>query len=236
MEHFFSSEISRSPQIQLGEEDRRHLLRSLRKNVGDKITLVDGRGHSAKGTIAEINKKTCKVSVEGLEKIDSPKPEIDLFVGIIKNTKRLELILEKGTELGLRKLIFLQSERSVKTRLNPDRLMKIAISALKQSGQFWLPEISIANKDSLPSSLDKSSLILLAQCFGQRSPIEDALSNPSIKPDKVQILIGPEGDFSPKESEMLKNMGAIPISLGDMRLRTETAAIAALSYLRLKCV
>ena len=202
-----------------------HLFSSLRKKEGDTIHFTDGKGASMSGPILQITKKQAIASVESVEDIPANNPIFHLIIAPTKQMERMEWLVEKCTEMGVSKISFLLSKRCERPRLNLERLTKLAISAMKQSLQYHLPQLTVIEKvNSSTLAMCKLSENFIATC--QELP-EDTLSNQLIKGKSVSILIGPEGDFTPEELNIASSVGFQKISLGSQRLRTETAGLYA---------
>jgi len=208
-------------------EEAGHISRVLRKKAGDIFEVTDGTGKGYKAEIVDMGKND--ISARILEEIKGDfeiKTHVHLAVAPTKNIDRFEWIIEKSVELGVSEITPLICDRSERKIVNIERMNKLALSAMKQSGRFVLPKVNeLVKLEKLKSN---SELKLIAHC-------EETLKNelnqlPVAK--SVTILIGPEGDFSPKEIEKAKLENYQPISLGKSRLRTETAAIYALSFFR----
>ncbi len=209
-------------------EEAGHISRVLRKKVGDIFEVTDGTGKGYKAEIVEIGKND--ISAKILEEIKGDfeiKTRVHLAVAPTKNIDRFEWIIEKAVELGVSEITPILCDRSERKIVNIERMNKLALSAMKQSGRFYLPKVNELVK--LEKFKTDSVLKLIAHC--EESEIKNELNQLPIT-KSVTILIGPEGDFSPKEIEKAKLDNYLPISLGKSRLRTETAAIYAVSYFR----
>jgi len=198
------------------ESESKHMIQVLRYQLNDDIYFTDGLGNKYQGRISEISKKGVKCAV--LSKKSENQPQLTLGVGIIKNSDRIEILVEKCTELGLKSLYFIQTEKSIRSNLNTDKLKKTAISALKQSNGAWLPQISIIRfKEVLSLNFENK---LIAHCQDQDEDLKEKIAHNSF------VLIGSEGDFSPTEIKLALDSDFKVIQLGQRILRTETAAIA----------
>lgn len=222
MRLFYSPNIANEKA--LSEDESRHAIKVLRLKEGDKIEILDGVGATYIAEIIDANAKKCEVNI--VEKIKHPKPlySIEIVVSPTKNADRIEWFLEKATEIGISKLTLIQAERTERKKVRIDRLEKIAISAMKQSKTHFLPEISelkILN-DVLESLFDGQRFI--AHCIEDE---KQHLMTQMLPEGKYQILIGPEGDFTQEEIDLAISKGFKPITLGENRLRTETAALYA---------
>lgn len=223
MQLFYCERIE-GPEILLSGQEARHVIQVLRKQAGDVIRLTDGRGFAVDAEIIQVRKDGIHLK-RGSSPIPDPNPvpRFHLVIAPTKNQDRMEWMLEKLTETGLASVQFIQTERTEKSHLRLDRLEAKMISAMKQSNRYTLPELRpmIPFKQALELSFQGDRL--MAVCFGDRKPLRNAIA-PSAS--AVQGWIGPEGDFSPDELERAIQAGLVPVSLGEARLRTETAALS----------
>ncbi len=209
----------------LQEVEAQHAARVLRKRVGDRLDLVDGRGGWFTATITEISKRDCLLQVEQInQEVQRAAHRFTLLVAPTKHIDRFEWILEKATEIGVDEIRPFFSEHSERTRLRNDRLERVIISAMKQSLRSFLPMLHPAmplaeaireaeGSDKFLAYLGEGERPLLRSMVGQNR-------------DTV-VAIGPEGGFSPAEAAQARQLGYHFASLGPHRLRTETAAITA---------
>jgi 16S rRNA (uracil1498-N3)-methyltransferase len=219
------------------DKDQTHHIRDvLRLRPGDEIILCDERGNEYKAIIGKISKESMEFKIKKRNKfIPGQKIKITLACAIPKKSK-MDDIIDKLTQLGVDRIIPLKTERVIvkldkkKEVLRLERWRKIALSSAKQSQRKQLPVIdSLKNiQEVLAEDFD---LKLIPTLTGKQRTLRDAIAESS--PKSILILIGPEGDFTPEELELAKNSGCIPVSLGDLVLRVETAAIAVVSYIRL---
>ena len=214
--------------ITLNEETSKHVVQVLRMQAGEQIHLTDGRGYLLTAQIAEAHKRNCVVKVQGIIYQEKGKGKTTIAISLVKNASRFEWFLEKATELGVNEIVPLLCERTERQHFRYERMKGILLSAMLQSKQVWLPVLSEPVKFEeyvrQTTSLEKM-VKLIAHC-------EDAekqqLSNLQIAEfSNSIILIGPEGDFTPKEIELALQQHFLPVALGETRLRTETAGIAA---------
>ena len=214
----------------LDDEESRHAVKVLRLTEGSEIQLTDGKGSFYQAKITKANPKKCEFEIIN-QSIQQSHPTFrHLAIAPTKNLDRIEWFLEKAVELGIDRITFLNCEHSERKVLKLDRLEKKAISAMKQSGQAFLPQLD--EMTALKSFLKETSadLKFIAYVdFGNEAHLKDL-----VQPEQRNlILIGPEGDFSPKEVELALEAGFIKVSLGLNRLRTETAGIAAVHLMNL---
>lgn len=227
MRFFYAPEIGH-PIHQLDEEETRHVVKVLRANIGDECALTDGKGHLYEGVIHSLDKRTCTLETK-LARTDAlPSRRVHLVVAPTKATDRFEWMLEKAMELGVESIWPVITERSERTREKPDRWMRILVAALKQSQQTRLPELQPLQPLSQAIEALNHMPGFIAHCLpafhktGKPHLIELAGSHA-----EAWVAIGPEGDFTPEEIERALAAGAQEVGLGENRLRTETAGIAA---------
>jgi len=213
----------------IAEFDRfesQHILKTLRKKKGDSIHFTDGRGRLFSGTIMET-RPLLTVRHELLKELPQPEVSIHLAVGFIRHT-RLDFIIEKGTELGVQKFYLLATRHSNYFTANTIRWQKIARQAIKQSIRFFLPEISVSDSLSacLPHLPESSLKIVLEQNAGESLSEILLKANSSLYKDII-FLIGPEGGLGNEELELARSRDFKLVTLGEHRMRTETAALVA---------
>ena len=212
----------------LPETESAHCCRVLRLTEGDRIHAVDGRGHAFECVITYAHHKQTEVEI--LQRSDEPKvwqPRITLAVAPTKNIDRMEWLVEKAVEMGVDRIVFLQCRHSERKVLKRERLEKIAVSAMKQSLKAVLPEISeLTDYRDFVRSVD-TPVRVMGYC-DKDYPRKEFVKNYDGLQD-ITILIGPEGDFSPEEVRLAVECGFEPVTFGNTRLRTETAALYALA-------
>lgn len=224
MNLFYSTEIDERT-IVLGEEEARHCVKVLRKTVGDEIHVIDGNGNLYTAKIVSVGKRDCVCEiVSKTERFGSHNYYVRMCVAPTKNIDRFEFFVEKAVEIGVDEIVPLLCENSERKTINLERAERIVLSAMKQSYKATKPNLTEMTdiKTVLANSFNGKKCI--AHCENQEKQL---LRDVVEKQGEITILIGPEGDFSVKEIELAKQNGWIPISLGESRLRTETAAIAA---------
>jgi len=223
---YISSHEPGQPEIDLDEDNSRHIVQVLRMEVGDEMRLTDGKGALVTAGIAEAHKKRCRVAVRSVELLPPPAQKVAVAISPLKNASRFEWFLEKATEIGVAEIIPLMTDRTERQHLRPDRLHNILVSALLQSRQTWLPVLQPATP---------LVQLLEAPGFDRRliAWIEERSANayPSPQAGSTLILIGPEGDFTPEEVAAALSRKYIPVTLGKNRLRTETAGVVAATLL-----
>ncbi len=230
-------------EIDLPDEEAGHAVRVLRMAAGDDVFLTNGRGTMANGVVAAARKQHCRVSVEH---VWQPRPlwtgHIHVAVAPTKNADRMEWLVEKATEIGVDAFTFVLTKNSERRALRLDRLQRTALSAMKQSQKAWLPRLEglMPFSDFLDQQAD-TPFKYIAHCYTPETFA--ATPQPSAKPllldvvppmDTAVVLIGPEGDFSVEEVRQAMASGWQAVSLGPSRLRTETAALAAVHIMNLR--
>ncbi len=220
---FYAPDILTDQTLPLDESA--HCIRVLRKKEGDTIYIADGKGHFFDAEIVEAHQKHCVVNITNT--INEPKPwlgNLHIAFAPTKNMDRVEWFAEKATEIGIDRFTPLLCRYSERKEIKLPRIEKILISAMKQSQKSFVPQLdemtSFADFVRLPFDGQK----LIAHCYPQEKKI---LKLEYKQGGNVLILIGPEGDFSEKEVQLALENGFEAISLGNSRLRTETAALVA---------
>lgn len=225
--HLFYGPDLRNNVVDLPEEEAHHAQHVLRLSAGSIIGLLDGRGGFAEAEIVEATKRSCAVQVLRREQaLPERKASIHLAVAPTKQMERFEWFLEKATEIGVDRITPVLTSRTERTKLRHDRLERVLIGAMKQSQRRWLPTLDAPTP---LSELDRSAAAqrLFGWCEGERNELV-TVYDPRLS---TQLLIGPEGDFTPAEADMLIASGYVAVSLGQARLRTETAAVAACAWM-----
>lgn len=213
----------------LPESDSAHAVRVLRMKQGDPLLAVDGRGNLMHCRIVEAHPR--HTSVEIIETIPEPlswPQQLTLAVAPTKHLDRMEWLVEKLTEVGVNRIIPLLCERSERKEIKTERLEKIAVSAMKQSLKATLPLISPMTRfRDLIASIPEGTSPVMGYCDDsvRRTDFAEAY----IPQRSAMIIIGPEGDFSPAEVHLALDAGVIPVTFGNNRLRTETAALYGIS-------
>lgn len=212
----------------LPESESGHAVRVLRRRPGDEVEAVDGRGTLYRCRLLDDNHRGAAVEI--VERIRLPKvwkPYITVAVAPTKHADRMEWLVEKLVEIGIDRFVPLRCERSERKELKRERIEKIAVSAMKQSLKAVLPQIdeTMPLKTFLAECATSSAQKFVGYCDADtpRHLLAKAYTHGS----DVSLLIGPEGDFSPAEIKACLEAGFIPVTMGDNRLRTETAALVA---------
>jgi 16S rRNA (uracil1498-N3)-methyltransferase len=215
--------------IELDAEESRHV-KAMRHHDGDTILLTDGQGTRVTGELI-WKKHVAGVQVIQREHMSDSGERLRLVMAPTKQHERMEWLVEKAVELGIASIHFVQCSNSERPIVRMDRLHRVAIAAIKQSQRLHLPGLhDVVKMEQLIAQLS-GGVHLLAHCRDDfpRQPI--AVHNQS---NDVTIWIGPEGDFTLREIEIATEKGMIGISLGEARLRTETAALAALAAIQMQ--
>lgn len=234
MQLFYAPDLTTQP-VALPEDEAKHCTRVLRKQVGDMINVTDGKGGIWEAEIVVADKRECMVSLRDQLPDPMPRPyHLTMCVATARNTERFEWFIEKATELGVDRIIPMSTARTERARYKRDRLERILLSAMKQSGRAVLPVLDeIKPFADVIKELGKTPIdqAFVAVCFGDD---KQHLGNVYEKGRNVVIFIGPEGDLTEQEAEAAIGLGCVPISLGPARLRLETAAVAACHIINLK--
>lgn len=227
---FYSTHIENGF-VRLEEEESRHLLTVLRRKVGDRLQLTDGKGWFYEAEIAEAGKRHALARIVSRHAAPPERAaRLHLAIAPTKQMERFEWFLEKATEIGVDEITPLLCQRSERDRVRTDRLEKILVSAMKQSLRARLPQLN----DPTPfrQMVDRAATAqsFIAWCSADPLPHLQSLLLPGID---TLIAIGPEGDFSPEEVKIALAKGFKGVGLGAARLRTETAGIFAVSVFNL---
>lgn len=225
MQLFYNSDITQSTtEFSFDREESRHVVKVLRKNVGDILKITNGEGWLFDAEIIDNNIKSCRAKIVSSSKQERRPYKLHLVVAPTKMNDRYEWFLEKATEIGIDEITPIICDNSERKVIKRERYEKILQSAMKQSLQCYLPKLNDAVAFTDFMNQDFEGDIYIAHC---EESDRNSLKN-ELKPNKdITILIGPEGDFSVKEIEMALKNNFIPVTLGDSRLRTETAAVVA---------
>jgi 16S rRNA (uracil1498-N3)-methyltransferase len=245
MQLFYQPIINPESEFILPEDEAKHFLKVLRMQIGDILHLTDGKGNLAAASIMADNPKKCKLQIKNITKIEKPYTHYThIAIAPTKNADRIEWFVEKCVEIGIDEISFLQTEHTERNYFNVERIEKKAIAAMKQSLKFYLPVIN--PPVNLSSFFKKKHLLAQsASNFGHENLKREffiaymskikpkTLFQAASKNANVCVLIGPEGDFSANEVAEAFQFGYQGVSLGNSRLRTETAGVAACHALQL---
>lgn len=228
MQLFFNPDIDKhTQQITFDKIESKHIIRVLRKKEGDTIFITNGKGLLFKCQLTSDDYKKCSVSILSQEeKQRSRDYYLHVAIAPTKNISRLEWFLEKATEIGIDEITPIICQNSERKVIKFERLEKIVVSAMKQSLKFYLPKLNkpIYFDDFLERK--QEGKVCIAHCEkGEKKLLKSIVSSR----EPLTILIGPEGDFSAIEITKSIDSNFIPITLGETRLRTETAALVAVN-------
>ncbi len=226
---FFEENLSVSNEFILGEETSKHVSQVLRMKEGEEIRITNGHGQTIIAEIVLADKKKTKVKAIQKTFTESKTSKIIIAISLIKNTNRFEWFAEKATEIGVSAIIPMICKRSEKTHFRMERIRSILISAMLQSQQSWLPELSEPVKFSDLIKKENQQQKFIAHCLAEE---KKELKHVALDGNSKIILIGPEGDFTEEEIQEAIQQDYLPVSLGDTRLRTETAGIVAAALLK----
>lgn len=229
MQLFFDPQIDQT--LILHEEEARHAIKVLRHRIGDHLFVTNGKGFCYKVEILSDKISLCSIKIiETLTEEFTRDFNVHIAIAPTKNNDRIEWFVEKAIEMGVDKITFLDTDHLEKKHFKTDRIHRVAISALKQSLKFTLPEISeIIDFDVFIKSENATQKFIAHLDENRKELISEINTKKS-----YCILIGPEGDFSKNEINSALEKGFIPVSLGNYRLRTETAGMVACHTFHLK--
>lgn len=226
MQLFYNPSLtSNSTEIKFDKTESKHIIRVLRKKVGDILHVTNGQGLLFIASISLANDSNCIAKVDEIQhKLKPWNYSLHIAIAPTKNIDRFEWFLEKATEIGIDEITPILCNRSERKVLKNDRLEKILESAMKQSLKYQLPKLNeLQPLKSFLKSTQKGQLFI-AHCDETH---RKSLKNELKKNEQITLLIGPEGDFSPEEINLALTNNYIPVTLGESRLRTETAALVA---------
>ena len=218
------SDFASDDSVEIKDQEAQHISRVLRHKIGDVILVADGEGARFEVEIREIAKKS--VVGKKLSTIcrEAPSKKKILALGVIKKRDRLEFAIEKAVELGAWKIVLFNADHSERNRVNKERVEAQIVSAFKQSGRFWLPELVLSDSTDEVYTHFEDAEFLMAHVEAE------AQEKPQVLKDgRTVFLVGPEGGFSSREKELHLSNGGTLVSLGPNRLRAETAVTAFLS-------
>ena len=225
MQLFYSEKLTQeSTNYTFSREESKHIIRVLRKEIGDTIYITNGKGYLFTSSVIDENPNKCTVTIDSKEYHEPSSQYLHIAVAPTKGNDRFEWFLEKATEIGISEITPLLCEHSERKTIKWERYNKILQSALKQSLQYHLPKLNALTpyKDFLTNMKVTNGLKCIAHCEeGKKIAFSDTLA----KQKEVLILIGPEGDFSVNEIQNAILQGFKVVSLGETRLRTETACL-----------
>ena len=227
---FYLAEISPEQSTLTFDEDAsKHIVQVLRMKESEKLQVTDGKGMLATCEILDANKKKCVVQILHKELIQKPLRSITICISLLKNANRFEWFVEKACEIGITQIVPLLCERTEKQHFRYDRIKNICISAILQSRQVWLTELTEPKSfaKAIPEMHHEQKFI--GHCLkDEKSSLSDLVN---VHLSSQVMLIGPEGDFTNAEIDMALAHHFIPAALGETRLRSETAGVVAAAIL-----
>ena len=230
MQLFYNSTINETTEsFTFDREESKHIIKVLRKKDGDILFVTNGLGCLFKTEITLASDSKCTVQMVSFEKSTPSNFKLHLAVAPTKMNDRYEWFLEKATEIGIQEITPIICDRSERKVINTDRFEKIILSAMKQSNELYLPKLNPAISFKEFIKQQNEGLQLIAHCEETDKKTLKSVVQPNTN---ITVLIGPEGDFSSAEIELALANNYQAIHLGPTRLRTETAALFALSVLK----
>ena len=228
--HLFYCTSLEGDLIELPEEEAHHATSVLRLKSGDRIGLLDGKGTRLEAELEEVSKRRCTARVLDRMVLQPERAaRIHLAVAPTKQMERFEWFVEKAVEVGIDRITPLLTARTERNKLRLDRLERLAIAAMKQSQRTWLPTID----EMTPLDALIAQQLPLQRFFGWCEGRHEALMNAYTPANEVLVVIGPEGDLTPQEADELRSASFAAVSIGIARLRTETAALTACTWMSL---
>ena len=212
----------------LDEQESKHCTKVLRLTKGDQVQVVDGQGNWFDCTIATPSPKKCELHILSKKVLESPPHYIHIAVAPTKDIGRIEWFVEKAVEIGIQEISFFTSQHSERKVVKLERIRKVAVSAMKQSLKAHLPILNELQSFKSLLQNNQTGIRLIANQVAGATYLQNCA-----KADSYFVCIGPEGDFSEQEISLAQEAGFTPISLGNARLRTETAALTSCIELNL---
>ena len=233
MQLFYDSNISKGMKThQINAEESTHILKVLRKRIGDEVFITNGKGDLFKTLIVEVIAKKCIVEIENHQREERSTAKLHIAISPTKSSDRFEFFLEKATEIGIEEITPILTRNSERKHLNLKRCTKIIESAMKQSHRLYVPKLNPLTPLSIfLNHIDASKMNLIAHCEEDQKV---DLSSLDLRGKSTCVMIGPEGDFDPQEIKDAFRSGFRPVSLGKQRLRTETAGVYVCSLYSIK--
>jgi len=213
----------------LSNDTFKHAVQVLRLQKGDALHITNGKGLLCRAVLITVEKKQAIVQIESIQFFPASTPKTCIAISLLKNASRLEWFIEKATELGISAIIPMLCNRTEKQHFRYDRIKTILVSAMLQSKQVWLPELFLPMQFSEVTTLKNYTTKLIAHCIENE---KIAINNFHFI-ENTLMLIGPEGDFTEEEIVLAEKNEFIAVTLGNKRLRTETAGVAAAVMLSL---
>jgi len=231
MQLFYNPDLDRSfKQFPFGPDESKHIVKVLRKVAGDELHITNGKGYLFRAKIIVADAKKCQVEIVETVKRHQKMHWLHMAVAPTKMNDRFEWFLEKVTEIGVNEITPIICEHSERKIVKQQRMERVIQSAMKQSLRAFLPQLNKAVTYNEFIEKEHKGLKFIAHC-GDEEKVE--LKRRVAADKDITILIGPEGDFSSEEIKRAYENGFLPVSLGEARLRTETAAIVACNTVNL---
>jgi 16S rRNA (uracil1498-N3)-methyltransferase len=222
---FYEENLPQTDRFVLSEESSRHIVQVLRMQAAEQLMITNGKGQTLTVEMITPHKKKTEVKIIHKEFIPRAQASVAIAISFIKSASRFEWFLEKATEIGISVIIPLLCKRTEKFHFREDRMKTILVSAMLQSRQAWLPELRTPIKINEFLKNNDYEQKFIAHCVDEEKKLlNDAVVDASAS--KI-ILIGPEGDFTEEEISEALQQNFMPVSLGETRLRTETAGLVA---------
>jgi 16S rRNA (uracil1498-N3)-methyltransferase len=223
MQLFYNPNISKATtDFSFDKEESKHIIKVLRKKDNDILFVTNGLGLLFETEITLASDSKCTVKIIAVTEAEKAKYQLHMAVAPTKMNDRYEWFLEKATEIGIHEITPIICDRSERKAVNTERFEKILLSAMKQCNQLFLPKLNPAISFSEFVKLNQNGMQLIAHCEETDKKSLKSVLKPN---EDVTLLIGPEGDFSKKEIALALTNNYVPVTLGNTRLRTETAAI-----------
>jgi 16S rRNA (uracil1498-N3)-methyltransferase len=205
------------------EDELNHLIKVKRASRGDTVFLTDGQGHLFETIVSSIDKKNCSLEIVSTQSFSPRKNALHIAVAPTKNMDRIEWFLEKATETGIEEISFLKCRHSERKEIKTERLMRVMISSMKQSVKYFLPKINpMIDFSSFIEKTNTGNRYIFTMTAQKKNNLKSLYKNG----ESLTAVIGPEGDFHMDEINEATQGGFISASLGESRLRTETAALS----------
>jgi len=218
----------RGRRVVLPQNEARHVRTVLRGEEGDEMTVVDGEGGWYRVEIDHLSSDQVVGTIrERRANVGEPRGHVTVALGILKKRSRFETFVEKAVELGGRRIVPLQTQRTERDSIRAERLRNVMVAAMKQCRRSWLPELTAPQTHELMLASSQAELRLVGHAGDDAIPIRQAVEKPG-SAGSALLVVGPEGGLAPSELEAARAAGCTPVSLGARRLRAETAGLVAL--------
>lgn len=221
----------RAGRVVLPDDEARHLRTVLRGEEGDEMTVVDGEGGWYRARIDHVGaEQVVGTVVEQREEVGEPPVEVTVALGLLKKRSRFETFVEKAVELGVRRIVPLQTQWTERDSIREERLRKVMVAAMKQCRRSRLPDLAGPQSIEDVLAVSDGEMRLVCHPGDESVPIQQAVNVKGAgSVESVLVLVGPEGGFSAAEEEEMISAKCTAVSMGARRLRAETAGIAALN-------